>query len=277
MSCSIHSAAITAEPVSVSVNGVPVPRDAIAREVQQHPASTPLAAWKEAARALVVRELLLQEARRLNLSGDLRSDSRGRRETEEDAAIRVLIESEVKVPQHDDATCRRYYDQNRSRFCSTDIYEAAHILIAANARDAETYREARDRADVLLREIVQNPTRFGDLARLHSDCPSGAQGGNLGQISTGQTTPAFERALRSLEPGHLVSDPVATHYGFHVIRLDRKIKGKQLPFEAVAARIADYLDVSVTHRATAQYVARLVAKASITGIDLAAADAHRVY
>ena len=129
-SCSIRSTAITAKPTPVSVNGVTIPRDAIAREVQQHPAPTPLAAWKEAARALAVRELLLQEARRLELSGEPLSDGEGRRETGDEAAIRVLIESEVAVPEPDEAACRRYYEQNRGRFRSADIYEAAHILIA---------------------------------------------------------------------------------------------------------------------------------------------------
>lgn len=276
-SCSIRSAAITAKPTTVSVNGVVVPRDAIAREVQQHPAPTPLAAWKEAARALAVRELLLQEARRLELSGEPLSDGEGRWETGDEAAIRVLIESEVAVPEPDEAACRRYYEQNRSRFRSADIYEAAHILIAANARDKEAYRAAREAAEALLREVAQEPARFADLARLHSACPSGAQGGNLGQISTGQTTPEFERALRSLQPGTLSPEPVATEYGFHIIRLDRKIEGRELPFEAVARRIADYLEESVMQRATAQYIARLAARAEITGIDLATPEAHRVY
>ena len=47
------------------VNGVIVRHDNIAREAQNHPAPTPIAAWTAAARALAVRELLLQEARRI--------------------------------------------------------------------------------------------------------------------------------------------------------------------------------------------------------------------
>ena len=42
-------------------------RSAIARETQNHPAAKPIDAWLAAARALVVRELLLQEARRLGI------------------------------------------------------------------------------------------------------------------------------------------------------------------------------------------------------------------
>lgn len=274
--CSVRSAAITAEPVMVSVNGIVVPRDAIAREVQQHPAATPLAAWKEAARALAVRELLLQEARRLDLAAEPRSDGEGRRETEEEALIRALVEREVAVPAPDQAACRRYYEHNRRRFRSPDIYEAAHILVAARAGDAAAYDAARERAARLLAAVRAEPARFAALAREHSDCPSAAQGGNLGQISAGQTTPEFEEALAALAPGALCAEPVATRYGFHVIRLDRRIEGRELPFEAVAERIAGYLAESVRRRASAQYIARLAARATVTGIELAGPDAHRV-
>jgi peptidyl-prolyl cis-trans isomerase C len=277
MSCSVRSAAITAKPSIVSVNGIVVPRDAIAREVQQHPAATPLAAWKEAARALAIRELLLQEARRVGISAESLNDESGRRETEEEASIRALIEQEIAVPEPDEAACRRYYEQNRRRFRSADIYEAAHILVAANASDRNAYGAAREKALAILAQLAEEPSRFGALARDHSDCPSGAQDGNLGQISEGQTTREFENALKELVPGAICDEPVATRYGFHVIRLDRKIDGRELPFEAVAQQIAQYLSESVHRRATAQYIARLAARANITGIEFAAPEAHQVY
>jgi peptidyl-prolyl cis-trans isomerase C len=277
MSCSVRSAAITAKPMTVSVNGVVVPRDAIAREVQQHPASTPLAAWKDAARALAIRELMLQEARRLALKPEPQADPDGRRETDDEALIRMLVEQKVTVPEPDIDACRRYFDQNRRRFRSADIYEAAHILIAGKAGDTIAYGQARDKAVAILAEVTQAPERFSELARIHSDCPSASQGGNLGQITDGQTTPEFERALKAIAPGSIGDTPIATRYGFHVIRVDRKIEGSELPFAAVATQIAGYLAESVQRRAAAQYVARLAARATITGVEFAAPEAHRVY
>ena len=93
----------------------------------------------------------------------------------------------------------------------------------------------------------------------------------------GQTTPEFEQALIALSPGQLCAAPVATRYGFHIIRLDRKHEGQMLPYEVVAGRIADYLRESVRRRADAQYIARLMSAAKIEGIDLAGADALRVH
>lgn len=264
------------ERIPVSVNGVSIPHDAIARETQYHPASKPIAAWQAAARALVVRELLLQEAQRLGIAAIPRSDTSGRHETEEEALIRGLMEQEIATPEPDETTCRRYYEQNLERFRSEPIYEAAHILFPARKDRPEDYAEAEHAANAVLCELKQHPERFGDLARAHSACPSAAHGGNLGQITAGQTTWEFEQALAALTPGSIALSPVETRYGLHIVRLDRKVEGQQLPFEVVADRIADYLRDSVAHRAAAQYIARLVSKAEITGIVLAGAEAHQV-
>ena len=277
MSCAVHQPSALPKPSVVSVNGVVVARAAIAREAQNHPAPKPILAWQAAARALVLRELLLQEARRLAVVAEPATDAQGRRETDDEALIRTLAEREVTVPEADEDTCRHYYEQNRRRFRSADIYEASHILIAAPANDRKAFGEAQRDATAMLAELKDHPERFAELARAHSACPSGAQGGNLGQITAGQTTPEFEQALRALAPGALTEVPVATRYGVHIIRLDRKIEGRPLPFEWVHERIAAYLGERTRRTATAQYIARLVSRAEITGIELAGAEAHNVH
>lgn len=277
MSCSVHTSIPAGKPVKVSVNGVPIARDAIVREMQYHPAEKPIEAWKQAARALVVRELLLQRARHLNVAPEPVSDDAGRRETDEEALMRALIEREVAVPEPDDEACRRYYRSNLARFRSPDIYEASHILFAALPSDAAAYAQARSDAEGVLAALRERPESFATMAQAYSRCPSAAQGGNLGQVTTGQTTPEFEKALIALSPGQMSNAPVATRYGFHIIRLERKHDGRTLPYEAVAKRIADYLGESVRRRADAQYIARLVTAARIEGIELAGADALRVH
>ena len=275
MTCSAHQT-IMPKGNGVRVNGVQIPRDVIAREVQHHPARNPAESLKAAARALVVRELLLQEARRLEIKAEPLSDADGRCETAEEAAVRALLEQEVRTPTADTATCQRYYEQNADSFRSSDIYEAAHILFAASKSDDEDYAQARAAAEATLAILREHPERFAELAQAHSACSSAAQGGNLGQITAGQTTPEFEQALVALEPGSIRPEPVASRYGFHIIRLDRKHEGRGLPFELVADRIAEYLRESVQRRALAQYIARLATTARIEGVDLASAESMRV-
>jgi peptidyl-prolyl cis-trans isomerase C len=276
MACASHVLQSIPQPETVSVNGVAISRDAIAREVQHHKASKPIEAWQSAARALVIRELLLQRVRCLGIASSPRDNGSGRRETDEEALLRALIEEEVATPDPDEVACRRYFEQNRRRFRSQPIYAASHILFAALQAQAESYARARVLANSVLAELKRYPEKFADLARAHSACPSAAQGGSLGQITVGQTTPEFERALERLNLGAITEAPVDTCYGLHIIRLDGKIEGKDLPFELVADRIAAYLRANVMHRATAQYVARLVSNARIAGIEIAGAEAHRV-
>lgn len=276
MSCSIKGALAHSRRETVSVNGVSIPHDVISREAQNHPAPTPVAAWTTAARALAVRELLLQEARRLDLRPDPLEDTEGRRETEEEALIRALVDDQIATPSPDEVSCRRYYDNNRARFRSSDIFECSHILIAARRDDAEAFGAARGRAEVLLAKLRDEPGAFKALASDHSECPSRANGGNLGQISPGMTTPEFERALSGLKPGE-ISSLVETRYGFHIIRLERRVNGALLPFELVSSRIAAYLAERSRRLAIAQYVARLAAKAQLTGVELPTPGDLRVH
>lgn len=255
----------------VRVNGVAITRKAISAEVQNFPSASPRESWLAATRALAIRELLLQEARRLAIPVEQRADPDGRRETEEDALIRALIEREVPVPTADEAALRRFYDNNRARFATPMLIEAEHILLAARADDAESFAAARERAAALAETLRAAPGRFAEAARELSACPSGATGGSLGQIGPGDTTPAFEAAVTTLEPG-AISDPVETPYGVHVIRVHRRIEGRQLPFEVVRARIATYLEEHVRRRASAQYIALLAGRAEVVGIDLGGAE-----
>ena len=254
----------------VFVNGVEISDHAINSEVQYHPAGSVGEAREAAARALAVRELLLQAAARRGIDRpDPPEPGQGNeRETDDEALIRTLIAREVRTPEPDNASCRRFYEQNLKRFRSPDLFEAAHILFPADPEDADASARAKEQASAVLAEVLAAPQRFAELARATSACPSAAQGGNLGQITRGQTVPEFETFLFNLEPGQICPVPVKTRFGYHVLRLDRRIEGRQLPFEVVRDKIADYLREHVWRRAVSQYLQLLVGQAEIRGIEL---------
>jgi peptidyl-prolyl cis-trans isomerase C len=263
-----------ARPVlsAISVNGVPIPEADILAEAQHHPAGEPGAALSAAASALVVRELCLQEARRLEIEAEPQFDGDGRQETPEEAAIRTLIDREIVVPSADEDECRRYYRNNSGRFRSQPVYMARHILLPALEADEAGRQQARAEAQRLIAHLQARPEDFPDLARRHSACPSREQDGNLGQISPGSTVPAFEAALEGMEENRLCPHPVETPFGCHIVFLDRMIPGEQLPFEAAKERIAGWLEAASWSRAVSQYIAILAARADIEGIDLGGAD-----
>jgi len=260
--------AITTKQKAISVNGIAIPRAAIARETQNHPASKPIEAWLAAARALVVRELLLQQARRLGIAPEPIEDDEGRRETDEEALVRAVVAREVVTPRADQAACRRYFDMNRARFRTPDLYEVRHILLSAPPGDRAARQAARQRAEAIIAALRHGPAAFGDIARTESACPSGKTGGSLGQIGPGQTVPEFEQALPSQPVGEVAPAPIESRYGFHVIAVERRVAGRELPFEMMETRIAAWLDEKVRRTAIRQYIGILAGHAEITGIAL---------
>lgn len=264
-----------AKPVftAVSVDGHVIDEADILAEAQHHPASNPGEALAAAARALVVRELLLQQARRLGIGaeeGAVGAD--GRNETPDEAAIRLLIEREVAVPAATDDECRRYHANNPAQFRSDPLYEVRHILFAARPDDGSARTTAKAEAERLVAVLGDHPGEFAALARAFSACPSKEQGGNLGQIGPGSTVPEFERALDRAAGTGLLPQPVESRFGFHVVWLDRRIAGETLPFDLVRERIAAWLEAASWSKAVAQYIAVLAGRAEIGGIDIGAAE-----
>lgn len=260
----------------VSVNGVSISRADIAREIQNHAAATPIAAWEAAARALVVRELLLAEAARLDLAPAPELDAEGLKETDEEALIRALLEQEVKVPKADHDTCQRYYDRNPSAFRTDDLHEVSHILLPAMKDDAAGRDAARESARAMLQSLQNGKATFEELALKHSACPSRELGGSLGQIGPGQTVPEFEAALAGMTPGTVHPAPVETRYGVHIVRVAHRIEGRAMPFDMVEDSIASRLEDASWHIAVRQYLTLLAGQADIRGIELEGASSPLV-
>ncbi|WP_341957982.1 peptidylprolyl isomerase [Pseudomonas sp. RC10] len=254
----------------VSVNEVPITPQAMALEVQYHPAGSREEAVYSAARALVIRELLQQRIAALGLSLQI-----GPGENEEEAATRLLLEREVPVPVCDEATCQGYYERNRVRFHSAPLLAVRHILLECAPDDDEARSLALTQAEALQQKLSQFPEQFAELAKAHSACPSRAQGGSLGQISKGQTVSELERQLFALPTG-LADAPLESRYGWHVISVDQRAEGQPLPYEAVAPSIRNLLQQGVWQKAVVQYLQTLIGAADIRGIQLQGADSPLV-
>jgi len=127
----------------------------------------------------------------------------------------------------------RYYDTHRARFLLPDEYRISQILI--QPRSGESMAEARKKA-AEVHAALQQGKDFGDLALRHSSGTEAARGGALGFVRQGELLPPIERALASLLPG-LVSEPVETPLGLHIIRLDEKRPAQFRPFSEVKVEI----------------------------------------
>lgn len=257
----------------VTVNGEAIPAEAIAAEAQNHPApkAKPGLAWTAAARALAIRVLLLQEARRRGLVPDPQEVAEGKVETPDEALVRQIVDLVVVPEAPTDAEVRAAYEAAPDRWRAPTLYEAAHILLPVRPHDPVALAEAQAQAEALLAEIRRNPHAFDTLARENSACSSRDAGGRLGQLISGDTVPEFEAAMDALEEGAIAELPILTRYGLHIIRLDARAIGAVLPFEAVAPRIREMLEKAAWARAARNFVAELAAQAEVTGVNLKAA------
>ncbi len=83
---------------------------------------------------------------------------------------------------------------------------ARHILVA----DEESCKNLKNK--------IEAGTDFATVANEHSQCPSGKQGGDLGEFSPGQMVKEFDEVVFSAETGK-VHGPVKTQFGYHLIEI----------------------------------------------------------
>ncbi|HVI33507.1 peptidylprolyl isomerase [Phenylobacterium sp.] len=253
---------------AVVFDGVEIPETLLAQEVQNHPGASAAEARSAAGHALAIRALLLQRARDLGLTPEPELDEQGREETPDEALVRAVLDAEVAVTAPTEAECRRVYEADPVRFRTPALYEASHILVEPRGGDEAALAAAHANATRLLGILEGGTCTFGELARDASDCPSGAVGGSLGQLRSGDLVPEVEDVLMALDPGETAGVPVLSRFGWHVLRLDRRIEGRVLPFELAEERIRLHLESRAWAAAATRYVAELAAAARAKGVAL---------
>lgn len=253
------------QTTEIYVNQQVISARQILAEMQYHPAQNQREAMCQAAESLIISELVRQRARQLGLLvGDDSSD------TTDETFIEALIANEVEIPVATEEECAHYYHAKPQRFMSSPLLEVRHILLAA-APDDEAGRIENKRKSEILLNALRAGEDFSLLASAESACPSKTVGGSLGQISRGQTVPEFERPVFLADPG-LLPRAVESRYGFHLVFIERKVDGVQLPFDAVKETIANYLNEKVRMKAIAQYIQTLIVAAEISGYDFSVSN-----
>jgi peptidyl-prolyl cis-trans isomerase C len=84
--------------------------------------------------------------------------------------------------------------------------KARHILVPSQAECESIKKQIEGGAD------------FAQMAQKHSKCPSGRQGGALGEFGPGQMVPEFDKVVFSAEVGK-VHGPIKTQFGYHLVEI----------------------------------------------------------
>ncbi len=72
-----------------------------------------------------------------------------------------------------------------------------------------------------LKQQIEAGEDFAELAKTHSQCPSGRSGGDLGEFGPGQMVREFDEVVFSA-PVNTVQGPVKTQFGFHLIDVTKR-------------------------------------------------------
>lgn len=150
-----------------------------------------------------------------------------------------------------DADIRKRLDEENAKLKDKKQAHARHILV-------KTKEEALDVA-----KKIKAGESFDALAKkLSIDTGSGAKGGDLGFFTADAMVPEFSKAVFAMKAGQ-VSDPVATSFGWHVIKLEEVKPVPPLTYEATKDQIGNELK----GKALESYVDGLVQGANMVAVD----------
>ena len=93
--------------------------------------------------------------------------------------------------------------------------------MAKKARARHILVKSKEACEDLKTQIVDGAD-FGNLAKEHSTCPSGKQGGDLGEFRPGQMVPEFDKVVFTC-PVNTVQGPVKTQFGWHLLEVTSRV------------------------------------------------------
>ena len=190
-------------------------------------------------------KLVTLEGRRSKFSED--PDVKKRLREVEDQIISEIFLTKTIGSQVTEEALKKIYSETKSEMASGDQIKARHILLDSEENAAEIIKK------------LQAGGEFAKLASEYSTGPSAASGGDLGWFGEGQMVPEFSKAAFALNPGDIVTKPVKTQFGWHIILVeDRKVSAPP-SFDEAKEQLAS----NMSQRLLKQLIETLRAKSKI--------------
>ncbi len=185
---------------------------------------------------------------------------------EQGCKVDILVEQvSQEAEEPTEAELKEHFESNKEQFVQPERSSAQHILIKP-ASESDEDRVAAEKKIEEIREKLTADANFADLAKEHSECPSGKQaGGSLGWFGRGMMVPEFDNAVFSMEVGEL-SEIIETQFGYHVIYKTGADEGGEASFPESESKIRDFMRHASRGELISKHVAELREKATIEGI-----------
>lgn len=241
------------QPEIASVNGVAL-HDADeapgAQELRQR-------ACTEWLRQAAIAEGLLQ-ASDLAWSGGVLSEQAS-------TAIELLLERKLVIAEPSEQACRRHHAAQLATYSSGERVRLRHILFAVTP--GVDVAALRNRAETTLLDVRCHDGKnaeavFARAASTLSNCPSGADGGELGWLRAADCAPEFAKEIFGQSDVGVLPRLVHTRFGLHVVEVQEREAGVPQPFETVRGAVAMTLRQHDYVTALRQYLDLLAGQAS---------------
>lgn len=232
-------------------------------------------------REIAYTELLRQQAVKAGLLSDVSCNVAPPLSDAERTILESMVEGAVQVPKPTDEECKRFYDARKSRYVVGQAVHLRHILFAVtpgvNVHALTVHAEK-----ALIRLLGKDAAidAFAKTAAEMSNCPSSTTGGDLGWIGPDDCAPELANELfhqsDSLAGQGVHPRLIHTRFGFHIIEVLGRRKGKALAFDEVRARVSANLHMQSRAKALHQYMSLLAGQAQVEGLALDMADSPLV-
>lgn len=230
---------------------------------------------EEVLRQRACAELLRQAAQRAGLlAADDPAPVDGVASAAASDAIEALLEQELALPEPSEEARRRHFAAHEASYRVGDRARVRHVLFAVTP--GVDVRLLRQRAEVVLLEVRCHrdgeDDRFASVAAELSNCPSGAQGGDLGWLTRDDCAPEFARELFAGPEIGVLPRLVHSRFGLHVVEVQTREAGHAPSFESVQGAVAMALRQQAFVTALRQYLQLLAGAADVQGVALDSAD-----
>ncbi len=220
-------------------------------------------------------ELLRQRAQQRGLlAADDAPDADGVISAAAAQAIEALLDAELQVPEPDEAACRRHHAVHQARYSIGERVHARHILYAVTPGvDIHALRRVAEQS---LLDLRAQPALFAQRAGEQSNCPSAAEGGQLGWLRREDCAPEFARELFAQTEVGVLPRLVHSRFGLHIVEVLARDAGQAQPYEAVHGAVRLALRQQAYATALRQYLQLLAAATDVQGVALEASDSPLV-
>jgi peptidyl-prolyl cis-trans isomerase C len=188
-------------------------------------------------------------------------------------AIETLLDQALAVPQPSEDACRRHHAAQSGRYAVGERVQLRHVLFAVTP--GVDVNALRQRAEGCLLDVRTaapgGEDRFAAAAAATSNCPSGAEGGHLGWLTSEDCAPEFSREIFGKPDVGVLPRLVHSRFGLHVVEVLARQPGVVPEFEAVKSAVAQALRQQSFATALRQYLQLLAGDAVVVGVDLEAA------